>query len=788
MRATANELRAKAGQVSPSSRLPRAQEIALALAEQSETPVPSLSASPEAPIWEHPPSPHTPPEWDLEEDGELDQQHSSDDAVHPGPWLRFTSPSSVPQLLQPLITMSPDATFDLSALDMLDPRRIVEFASIEPAEVAESDTDAVDSGDHPDLQQPHDDLPSRQDVLPDSCDEHEGLTLQADTSSPSHGRPFMQGSTRRPSRARSCPPSAPLLVYSPPRPSLLESRVITVDQATSPSPRTFESVAVQASPESEDSAVQVKVDGPTPQYCEVETQTDHHTVEDLSLNDPGDSRSDLCQDRREDDGSLVHHSNSTRPTLPSDEHTAPADPSARSRETSTSTVDDPTPQHTPSSTSTLPIDGTKNCDELTLGSSHAISVTIPAQNTRGRKDTLKSLQKGDTVSTPVQSGSAVESSLPPRPPPKDQDEATAPLPQKSVPATAPIVPKMDSTTALAQPTPTSASDEELISTPSQHSEPQSEPLPSTKVISSSVAQDTVSSNASIVQPNIPALPLNELKSTSAAVDTRKRKVSGTSQPECTDVTVATATSSKIDKPKEDTTTDPELSSSQTKDSEETHPHASEPSDELPLTGDIETGFTIVTQTDATLAASDRSQADTKQDEVKQHELSENWLSVDTEVAWNLCDRAEKGLVDQNLPVSDREKSPVSSERTHPSHRRSDSLRVVVPPPERHNPPSSLHGRDSARESSKEETKGSWMPFINKMASAVGFPTPTSSTPPTPSEDNDMEGSFVELSEAHVASLPKAEKDKYKKKLRKRRKQMEKRTEESRVDSLFSMNS
>lgn len=57
--ATASRLRATVPQISPSSRLPRAQELAAALAAHTETPLPSLSGSP-VEVEERVPSPQTP--------------------------------------------------------------------------------------------------------------------------------------------------------------------------------------------------------------------------------------------------------------------------------------------------------------------------------------------------------------------------------------------------------------------------------------------------------------------------------------------------------------------------------------------------------------------------------------------------------------------------------------------------------------------------------------------------------------------------------------------------------
>ena len=252
--ATADELRARAGirsVISPSSRIPRAQEIAEALANYNETPLPPLSVSPE-PAEEHPPSPRTPPEWEYD-DEEQPEEPQPDDPVDPM-LLQFVTPSTVPQLLQRVGPVSPETPYQLSALDILGPRHAHGFDAT-AEEALESDIDAVDSGDHLDLQQSHNGLPSRQnDVLPYSG----GDLLE---STPRQGpfafdflphTPFAP-SPRAPPRPRSCPPQLDLPVYVAPR--------------TPPIPlKTTREIAIQAGPEyaHEPSytsvAVQTKVD------------------------------------------------------------------------------------------------------------------------------------------------------------------------------------------------------------------------------------------------------------------------------------------------------------------------------------------------------------------------------------------------------------------------------------------------------------------------------------------------------------------------------------------------
>lgn len=259
MRATVHDLRARAGtNVSPTSRVPRAQDIAQSLASLSASPAPSLSASPEiTEEREQPPSPHTPPPWDWSDDEEV-HQYLGFSGAHT--YMPFGSPSTAPHLLQPVITLSPGASCELSALMMPDAQDAADFASVDAHEVSEHEAegeaeteggaDAVGSGDHPSLPQDQGDLPSRQDpeVNADTQEQQAELSSAAagtETPQPAPQRPRLRlnsSLTSLPLRPGSCPPLLPLTTYIPPR-----TPPVPAAPAIPPVvPKTFVEEAVQA--------------------------------------------------------------------------------------------------------------------------------------------------------------------------------------------------------------------------------------------------------------------------------------------------------------------------------------------------------------------------------------------------------------------------------------------------------------------------------------------------------------------------------------------------------------
>ncbi|EKM58081.1 uncharacterized protein PHACADRAFT_206921 [Phanerochaete carnosa HHB-10118-sp] len=270
LRSTAHDFRERAGvPVSPTSRLPRVQDIAQSLARLTELPVPSLTRSPD-PVEEHPPSPATPPPWDWSDEEEDPAQHYIGfDGVHN--FLHFGSPSTAPQLFQPLLTVSPEATYELSALDVPDLHRAAEFASAEVEEVAETDVDAVGGGDHPDLTPTRGDLPSRQDAPPSATEERRDVETPVEAPVVPQERPKLRLNSLSsiPSRPDSCPPGVRLSTYLPPRePPIVrkiymeeavqaapEEEVRVVYTSTAIQTRSFAEACVQAEPE-------VQSDGP----------------------------------------------------------------------------------------------------------------------------------------------------------------------------------------------------------------------------------------------------------------------------------------------------------------------------------------------------------------------------------------------------------------------------------------------------------------------------------------------------------------------------------------------
>ncbi|GJE94518.1 hypothetical protein PsYK624_106880 [Phanerochaete sordida] len=306
MRATAHDLRARAGtHVSPSSRIPRAQDIMASLASLSDAPLPSLSASPE-PAEEHerPPSPYTPPPWDWSDDEDAPYPaHGSNFGGGAGfggggagpTLLHFGSPGTAPHLLQPLLSLSPGAPYELSALDVPDATRAADFAADE-REVhdahdenaheesaheesaheesggggARGDAGAGGRGDHPGLPAAHGGLPGRQDEAAGADDAssidtwHDAPPVSADvppaeapqSAAPQTHAPQPAARPRLrlnssfsslPSRPGSCPPGLILAPYIPPRAPPAETKAFADEgvQAGADVPPAYTSVAVQ---------------------------------------------------------------------------------------------------------------------------------------------------------------------------------------------------------------------------------------------------------------------------------------------------------------------------------------------------------------------------------------------------------------------------------------------------------------------------------------------------------------------------------------------------------------
>ncbi|KIP08041.1 hypothetical protein PHLGIDRAFT_19051 [Phlebiopsis gigantea 11061_1 CR5-6] len=153
---------------------------------------------------------------------------------------------------------------------------------------------------------------------------------------------------------------------------------------------------------------------------------------------------------------------------------------------------------------------------------------------------------------------------------------------------------------------------------------------------------------------------------------------------------------------------------------------------------------------------------------------------DAEAAWELSDRAEKGFVAHG--GEDPQKMALfAPAMTIPAYKVTKALQLTMPRPER------VLSRQISRspQMTREETRGTWSVF-SKIGSAIGFsPSPSSPVPLTPGEDTDSEAPFVELTEADVENLSKADKDKYKKRAKKKRQQARKDAGSARVDSFYS---